>query len=88
MKHALAVCIWIVGAVTLCAQNDVRGHWTGIVGEVAVEIDLDKAPTGWMGSLSMPARGMAGIPLDGVTFADGKAAFVIRGVGQRFTGTL
>jgi hypothetical protein len=82
------VCLWIVCTMAASAQSDMRGHWTGIVGEVGVEIDLDQAASGWTGSLSMPARGMSGIPLDGVTFADGKAAFVIRGIGQRFTGTL
>jgi hypothetical protein len=38
----------------------------------------------------MPTRAMTGIPLDSVTFADGKASFAIQGGpgGQRFTGTL
>ena len=80
--------MWIVSAVTLSAQSDMRGHWTGSVDSMGIEIDLDKAATGWIGSFSMPARGMAGIPLDSVIFADGKASFVIKGSGQRFTGTL
>ncbi len=88
MKHALAVCIWMVGAAALSAQNDVRGHWTGTVDLMGVEIELDHAANGWIGSFSMPARGMSGVPLDSVTFADGKASFVIKGSGQRFTGTL
>ena len=74
--------------MTVSAQSDMRGHWTGSVGEVGVEIDLDKSATGWIGSFSMPTRNMSGIPLESVTFADGQASFVIRGSGQRFTGTL
>lgn len=93
LKHAFAVCLWIAGAATASAQS-VRGHWTGNVdtpdGPLGVEIDLDKTATGWIGSLSMPTRAMTGIPLDSVTFADGKASFVIKGGpgGQGFTGTL
>jgi hypothetical protein len=90
----LTVCLWIALAVALSAQIDMRGHWTGNVdtpdGPLGVEIDLDKTATGWVGSLSMPTRAMTGIPLGAVTFADGKASFVIQGGpgGQRFTGTL
>ncbi len=83
-----AICLWIALATTLSAQSDMRGHWTGSVDALGVEVDLDQAATGWIGSFSMPMRGMLGIPLESVTFADGKASFVIKGSGQRFTGTL
>jgi hypothetical protein len=83
-----AVCLWIIGVVTLSAQSDIKGHWAGSVDVMSVEIDLDKAATGWIGSFSMPTRGMSGIPLDSVIFTEGKASFVIRGSGQRFSGTL
>jgi hypothetical protein len=92
--NILVVCLSIVGAMTLSAQSDMRGHWTGSVvtpdGPLGVEIDLDKTMSGWTGSLSMPTRGMSGIALDPVTFADGKASFSVKGDpdGQRFTGTL
>jgi hypothetical protein len=78
----------------LSAQSDMRGHWTGSVdtpnGALGVEIDLNKTASGWIGTLAMPTRGMTGIPLDSVTFAEGKASFVIKGGpgGQRFAGTL
>jgi hypothetical protein len=88
IKHAATVCLWIASATTVSAQSDVRGHWTGSVDSVGIEVDLDKAASGWIGSFSMPTRGMSGIPLDSVTFADGKASFVIKGSGQRFIGTL
>jgi hypothetical protein len=94
IKHVFAVCLWIAGAATASAQSDMRGHWSGNVetpdGPLGVEIDLDRTPSGWIGSLSMPTRAMTGIPLDSVTFADGKASFAIQGGpgGQRFGGTL
>lgn len=65
-----------------------KGHWTGSVDSVGVEVDLDRQASGWIGSFSMPMRNMSGIPLDSVAFVDGKASFVIKGSGQRFTGTL
>jgi len=83
-----AVCLWIAGALTVSAQSDIGGHWNGSVDSVGVEVDLDKAASGWIGSFSMPTRNISGIPLDSVTFAEGKASFVIKGSGQRFTGTL
>jgi hypothetical protein len=88
INHILAVGLCIAGAMALSAQTDMKGHWTGSVDSVGVEIDLDKAASGWIGSFSMPLRGMSGIPLESVAFADGKASFIIRGSGQRFAGTL
>ena len=78
----------------LSAQNDMRGHWSGTVdsqvGAVAIEVDLDKTANGWIGSVSIPAQGASGIPLDGITFADGKGAFHFKGGPQApgFAGTL
>jgi hypothetical protein len=57
---------------------------------MAMEVDLDKTPGGWIGSIAIPARGTSGLPLDGITFADGKGSFRLPG-GQEavgFTGTL
>jgi hypothetical protein len=78
----------------LSAQSDMRGHWSGNVdsqvGAVAIEVDLDKTASGWIGSVSIPAQGASGIPLDGITFADGKASFHFKGGAQApgFAGTL
>jgi hypothetical protein len=94
MKSVVAVCLWIACAGAVSAQNDARGHWTGNLdtpaGAMAVEVDLDKAPSGWIGSLSIPAQGASGIPLDPVTFADGKVAFTMKGPAGSpgFSGTL
>jgi hypothetical protein len=92
--HAAAVCLWIACAGAISAQNDARGHWTGNVnspaGVVAVEVDLDKSASGWIGSLSIPAMGASGIPLDPITFADGKVSFSMKGPAGSpgFSGTL
>ncbi len=83
IERTIAACLWFACAVTLSAQTDMKGHWTGSIvtqgGPLGIEVDLDKTASGWIGSLSMPTRGMVGLPLDPVTFADGKAAFVIKG---------
>jgi hypothetical protein len=57
---------------------------------MAVEVDLDKAASGWIGSLSIPAQGVSGIPLDPITFADGKVSFSMKGPAGApgFSGTL
>ena len=92
--HAAAVCLWIACAGAVSAQNDARGHWTGNIdspaGAVAVEVDLDKTASGWIGSVSIPAMGASGIPLDPVTFADGKVSFNMKGPAGSpgFSGTL
>src|ERR1700733_8399668 len=92
--HAAAVCLWIASAGAVSAQNDARGHWTGNLdtpaGAMAVEVDLDKSASGWIGSLSIPAQNASGIPLDPVTFADGKVSFTMKGPAGSpgFSGTL
>ena len=88
------LCLWIACAGAISAQSDARGHWTGNVdspaGAVAVEVDLDRSANGWIGSLSIPAMGASGIPLDPITFADGKVSFSMKGPAGSpgFSGTL
>jgi hypothetical protein len=83
MNKPAVLCLWMACAGMLSAQTDMRGHWSGSidtpVGPLAMEVDLDKTTTGWIGSASIPAQGASGVPLDGVTFADGKAAFRLKG---------
>ena len=100
MKHIAAraaIAVWLVGSfagLTLSAANDMRGHWTGSLespaGALAVEVDLDKADNGWIGSISIPAQGATGLPLDAISFNAGKASFRLKGVpgDPTFTGTL
>jgi hypothetical protein len=93
-RPALAACLWIACAAAASAQSDMRGHWSGNLdtpgGSLGMEVDLDKTPTGWIGSISIPAQGASGLPLDGVAFSDGKGSFHIKGGpgDPGFTGTL
>jgi uncharacterized protein len=94
VKNAVAACLWIACAGALSAQSDIRGHWTGTIdtpaGAVGMEVDLDKTANGWIGSLSIPAQGASGLPLDAISFQDGKGSFKIKGGpgDPGFTGTL
>lgn len=78
----------------LSAQDGPRGHWTGTIDipnqALAVEIDIDKAANGWVGSISIPAQSVSGLPLEAITVANGKCTFRIKAApGQpSFSGTL
>ncbi len=71
-----------------------KGHWSGSidspVGPMVVEVDLDKAADGWIGSVSIPAQNAAGIPLEQISFANGKGSFHVKAgaAGPTFEGTL
>jgi hypothetical protein len=86
--------LWIAGGLSVWAQDGPRGHWSGSVElpnqAMAMEVDLDKGANGWIGSLSIPAQNATGIPLDAITFANGKCAFHLKGApgDPTFTGTL
>jgi hypothetical protein len=93
--RALSVLLGFSASIgVLSAQSDMRGHWSGAVdthdGSMVMEVDLDKTANGWIGSLTIPARGSSGLPLDGITFADGKGSFRLPGGPESagFTGTL
>jgi hypothetical protein len=81
-------------AGALSAEDGPRGHWTGTIDvpghALAVEIDLDKAANGWVGSISIPDQNASGLPLEAITFANGKCSFRIKGAPGEptFSGTL
>ena len=87
-----ALCI--AGVLSVWAQDGPRGHWSGSVEvpnqTLAMEVDLDKGPNGWIGSISIPAQNASGIPLDAIAFTNGKCAFRVKGApgDPTFTGTL
>ncbi len=93
-KRACVAFLWLACAGAVSAQNDIKGHWSGNLntpaGPVGVEIDLDKAASGWIGSISIPAQGASGIPLDPVSFKDKQGSFHIKGApgDPTFSGTL
>ena len=94
VRHLAAACFWLACAAAASAQTDMKGHWSGSVetpgGTLAMEVDLDKTANGWIGSISIPAQGASGLPLEAVSFNDGKGAFHIKGApgDPGFVGTL
>ena len=86
--------LWVAGVLSVYAQDGPRGHWSGPVEipnqTLVMEVDLDKGPNGWIGSISIPAQNVSGIPLDAISFSDGKCTFHIKGGpgDPTFTGTL
>lgn len=97
VARAAIAAVWLAGwlsGVALAADNDMRGHWSGSLegptGSLAIEVDLDKADSGWIGSISIPAQGASGLPLDQISFNSGKASFHLKGVpgDPTFTATL
>jgi len=86
--------LWIATALSVWAQDGPRGHWSGSVEvpnqTLAMEVDLDKGPNGWIGSISIPAQNASGVPLDAITFTNGKCTFRLKGApgDPTFTGTL
>jgi hypothetical protein len=86
--------LWIAGMLSVWAQDGLRGHWSGSVEvpdqTLAMEVDLDKGPNGWIGSISIPAQKASGIPLDAITFTNGKCTFRLKGASgsPAFEGTL
>ncbi len=97
MNHLVArvsiAALWLAG-MTASAETDMRGHWSGSLespaGSIAIEVDLDKADGGWIGSISIPTQGASGLPLDQISFNSGKASFHLKGVpgDPTFTATL
>ena len=92
VRRAAIVLAWI--AAPLAAQNDMRRHWSGTLdtpgGQLKMDVDLDKTASGWIGSVSIPAQGVNGLPPDAISFSDGKGSFRLKGVpgDPAFTGTL
>jgi hypothetical protein len=94
IKRASMALVWVAAAVPVWAQGDMRGHWSGSMdtpaGAMVLEVDLDKTADGWIGSVSIPAQGASGFPLDAITFNAGKGSFKLKGApgDAGFTGTL
>jgi hypothetical protein len=84
----------ITGTLSISAQDGPRGHWSGSVEvpgqSLAMEVDLDHVTSGWIGSVSIPAQNASGIPLDAISFTNGKCTFHIKGApgDPTFVGTL
>jgi hypothetical protein len=75
--------LWIAGLLPLLAQDGPRGHWTGSVQlpnqELGMEVDLDKRPNGWIGSINIPKQNASGLPLYAITVTGGTCTFRVKG---------
>src|SRR4051812_30259722 len=77
----------------LWAEEGPRGHWTGALElpdhAMALQVDLDKAEKGWIGSIAIPEQHSV-LPLEQIATANGKWTFHIKGVpgDPTFNGTL
>jgi len=94
MNRFAAGALLIAGAVSMSAQDGPRGHWRGSVeipGQpLAMEVDLDQVTNNWIGSISIPAQNASGIPLDAISFTNGKCTFRMKGApgDPTFVGTI
>ncbi|MBZ5611280.1 MAG: hypothetical protein LAP38_23710 [Acidobacteriia bacterium] len=94
ITRANIAALGFAAAITLSAQTGLKGHWSGSIEvpqtSLGVEVDLDNTASGWVGSISIPMQGASGIPLDRITFRDGKCSFHIKGGpgDPTFSGTL
>ena len=92
-KSCFLLGVLLIGGA-LFAQDGPRGHWTGTIDvpdhTLAVEVDLDKNASGWVGSVSIPEQNASGIPLEAIAFTSGKCTFRIKGGpgAPTFSGTL
>ena len=88
------IFLFLTSVGLLAAQSDMRGHWSGPIdtpaGSITMEVDLDNTANGWIGSVSIPAQNATGIPLEAISFSDGKGTFRLKGApgDPTFTGTL
>lgn len=94
LTRAASVFVWVASADLVSAQTDMKGHWTGSIdtsaGSLIMEIDLDQAASGRIGSISIPAQNASGMPLDAISFSGGKGTFRIKGApaDPTFSGML
>lgn len=66
------------------AAAGVEGRWKGTIDvpgtKLEVEIDLEPAPPGWKGDITIPAQGARDLPLEAIAVEGRKASFRIAGV--------
>ena len=93
--HRLAIAAFLIAApFAAWAQNSLRGHWRGTVdipgNPLAMEVDLDQVKGDWIGSIAIPAQNASGVPLEAITFTDGKCTFHMKAApgDPTFTGAL
>lgn len=91
---ALAALGLALPADPLLAATTPAGHWEGAITlpgtELAIRVDLEKAPDAWAGSIDIPVQGLRGFKLGTITVKDAAVSFVMPGIpgDPKFTGEL
>jgi hypothetical protein len=84
ISRLAAVAVLSLTTIPGMAQDALRGHWSGPVEipnqPLTMEVDLDKTASGWIGTVSIPAQKAAGLPLEAISFSEGKFNFRIKGI--------
>ena len=92
-RPALLAVVALLFAFSLFAAG-VEGRWAGTIDvpgtKLEVEVDLEAAPPGWKGDITIPAQGARDLPLEAIAVEGAKASFRIAGVpgSPTFEGTL
>jgi len=93
-KLSITVALLVAASLAPSGENGLQGHWRGSIetgeGSLGVEIDLAAIPSGWIGSISIPAQGASGLPLDRITVTGERCSFHIQAApgDPTFNGTL
>src|SRR5436190_20039660 len=81
---ALVFAFLIPAAVALAQQKSPAGDWTGTIDvpgtPLEIHVSLLVREGKWQGTIDIPAQQAKGLPLDEITVAGSKIAFVIAAV--------
>jgi hypothetical protein len=98
MRRLALIAVLLVGCIGVGlgqtpAAPAPAGHWVGTIPAgpgLDIEVDIAKQGEGWRGTISIPAQGAKGMPLDPVTLKDATVSFAIKGApgDPHFSGDL
>ena len=98
MRRLALIAMLLVGCVGVgrgqtTAASAPAGHWVGTIPAgpgLDIEVDIARQGEGWRGTISIPAQGAKGMPLDPVTLKDTTVSFAIKGApgDPHFSGDL
>lgn len=93
-RFAAVITTLLLLAGAAFAQSAPEGNWAGAIeipgAPLEVSVTLTQTPTGWEGTIDIPAQGAFGLPLTDVAVWGQDVTFAIAGVpgAPTFTGTL
>jgi pimeloyl-ACP methyl ester carboxylesterase len=85
---AMAIMPMMAAAQTVNG-NSIAGEWDGMIGKLhLVFVFASTSGSGWKLKLTSPDQGNAVVPVDSVTFADGKLDVEMKAIGGSYVATL